>query len=70
MIETIIVLLCAPLEDYKFRDYSELAVYANELTITHYEDERVFDIKGLAKGPTMNPMLLGLYFAILINLIG
>ena len=51
MIETIIVLLCAPLEDYKFRDYSELAVYANELKITHYEDERVFDIKGLAKGP-------------------
>ena len=31
--------------------YSELASYANELKITHYEDERVFDIKGLAKGP-------------------
>ncbi len=51
MIETIIILLCAPLENYEFRDYSELASYANELKITHYEDERVFDIKVLAKGP-------------------
>ena len=54
MIETIIILLCAPLEDYNFRDYSELASHANELKITHYENERAFDMKGLAKGPDDN----------------
>ena len=49
MIESIILLYCLPLDDYKFRDHTEIKQYANYLTVRHYPDEHMFDINGLAK---------------------
>ena len=49
MIETMIVLLCALLPDYEFREAPDIAQYANELRITHFPDELSFDVKDLYK---------------------
>ena len=49
MIEGIFLLYCLPLDDYKFRDYTDIQQYANYLTVQHYPDEVIFDINGLAK---------------------
>jgi|TARA_R100001129_G_C5285883_1_gene238272 hypothetical protein len=49
MIEGIFLLYCLPLDDNKFRDYTDIQQYANYLTVQHYPDEVIFDINGLAK---------------------
>ena len=46
MITSIIVLWCIPLDDYRARNYTDLTQYANELSITHYPDEYMFDVNG------------------------
>ena len=50
MITSIIVLWCIPLDDYRERNYTDLTQYANELSITHYPDEYMFDVNGDYKG--------------------
>ena len=50
MIESFIILFCLPLAEPKmFRDFNDLAHYSNFLTIQHYPDEIIFDIKDVAK---------------------
>ena len=50
MITSIIVLWCIPLDDYRERNYTDLTQYANELSITHYPDEYMFDVNGDYRG--------------------
>ena len=54
MIETIIVLFCPQLEDYKFREAPEIAQHANVIEIRHYPEEYAFDVKGLYKTDDSN----------------
>ena len=54
MVETIIVLFCLPLDDHQFREVPEIAQYANQLSIKHYTDEYIFDVKDLYKKDRSN----------------
>ena len=54
MVETIIFLLCAPLNDNKFRGAEYLSQHSNYLIISHLDSETIFDVKGLYKSDGSN----------------